>query len=97
MVAGVGVGGVAERCVRIERDDGFDSETSAAPTGLGERAGDAFDTVTAMPATGSLHHAPNATPTSPVRAPADEMASSQEWRASAISVADWICVPARSL
>jgi len=29
--------------------------------------------------------------------PADEMASSQEWRASATSVAYWICVPTRSL
>jgi len=38
-----GVGGVAERCIRIERDDGFDRETPAAPTGLGERSGDAFD------------------------------------------------------
>ena len=53
--------------------------------------------VTASPATGSPHDWPKATAIRPASAPAEDSASSQEWRASAISVAELMRLPTRSL
>jgi hypothetical protein len=53
--------------------------------------------VTASPATGSPQGRPKATATRPASAPAEDSASSQECRASAISVAELIRLPTLSL
>ena len=56
-----------------------------------------MNAVTASPATGSPQGWPRATAISPASAPAEDSASSQECRASAISVAELMRLPTTSL